>query len=180
MGNCVKTPKKDQFMGRGKTTFSAPQKMDTLTSTKSPKKLSLSSTMKSFFGFKNGKVDNDDTNDTDSLKNAIFTITYTDKKDNIEFENRTPSNPRSLSIYPIRVNKAQKSSYKEDNQFMRGNSIGRGLYGIVYNCLDAENGEIMALKIVSISFLILVSSQQYHKDSRGHQNFQGNIFPPER
>lgn len=150
MGNCVKTPSKKDLIGRGNTTFTS-NKSETLVSNPE-KKLSFTKSMKSFFGGRTSRVEHSDTNDTDSLKNAILTITYSDQKDNMRFE-RPTVNPRSLSIFPYRNNKTQKSSYKEDTHFMKGNSIGRGLYGIVYNCLDAETGEIMALKIVSSSII---------------------------
>lgn len=151
MGNCVKNGNgKSSFPARGNTTFTS--RNDSLQQKDSIKRTSFTKSMKSLLGMKSSKVENSETNDSDSLKNAIVTISYCDHhKDEIGFRENEKRN--SLSIMPIRENKSQKSSYKDDTQFLKGNSIGRGLYGIVYNCLDAETGEIMALKIVSFPLI---------------------------
>ena len=150
MGNCINAKNKNDNHKSG-ITNSVTQRAETLMSSKtSLKKNSFTNSFKSILGIKSGKVENEDTNDGDSLQNAIVIIS-SNQNGFQEIDGTRINNPRSLSNYPVRVNKSQKCSYKEDNQFLRGNQIGRGLYGIVYNCLDADNGEIIALKIVILN-----------------------------
>lgn len=80
-----------------------------------------------------------------TLKKTIWKISTTQGKDENPQEVGTPTLKISQADHPIKIVQPLALEYK------RGQLVGKGTFGEVYQCLNLNTGELMAVKTIRVS-----------------------------